>query len=158
MDRQQATNLRRESYESSNLSGGPKICSKCREDKPLSEYTKNKRKKDGLNHSCKICHRKYVNEHYRKNKKYYKDKAKKQNKKVYKLIKELKENTPCADCGRQYPFYVMDFDHLKDKLFNVSWLAKTGQSKKLREEMRKCEIVCANCHRERTWNRTLEEH
>ena len=32
-----------------------KVCSKCQEEKPLSEYTKNKKCKFGVNSFCKIC-------------------------------------------------------------------------------------------------------
>lgn len=41
-----------------------KICSKCGESKPLSEFYKNKYNKDGLAYSCKVCRRK----HYLENK------------------------------------------------------------------------------------------
>ena len=69
-------------------------------------------------------------------------------------IKELKEKTPCKDCGKHYPYYVMQFDHIKDKDFNIG--ARTSVSvKKLKLEIDKCEIVCANCHAERTYQRKL---
>ena len=68
-------------------------------------------------------------------------------------IKELKEKTPCMDCGKNYPYYVMDFDHVKDKKINgVGRMLQYGFST-LKKEIAKCEIVCANCHRERTQNR-----
>lgn len=63
------------------------------------------------------------------------------------------KNRPCADCGVQYPSYVMDLDHLPEltKLVKVSTLVSTGASiKRIKEELSKCEVVCANCHRERT--------
>lgn len=68
------------------------------------------------------------------------------------LIKELKESTPCKDCNKQYPYYVMHFDHLRDKKFNIGSRTSTG-IKKLISEIEKCEIVCANCHAERTHQR-----
>lgn len=59
---------------------------------------------------------------------------------------------PCSDCQRRYPFYVMDFDHrdpqLKEAL--ISKLVDRGSLRRLREEMAKCDVVCANCHRKRT--------
>jgi hypothetical protein len=63
---------------------------------------------------------------------------------------------PCADCGVQYPFYVMQFDHVGDgdKTAHVSFLAWVPVSEaKLRAEIAKCEVVCANCHAARTWMR-----
>lgn len=70
-------------------------------------------------------------------------------KKAY--VDELKAATPCADCGQNFPPYVMDFDHLGDKVDNVSvLLTKACGLEKIKAEIAKCEIVCANCHRERT--------
>ncbi len=68
------------------------------------------------------------------------------------LIDELK-SVPCADCGVEYPPYVMDFDHRdpNTKLFRVS--SRTHHStEKLCAEIAKCDVVCSNCHRIRTHN------
>lgn len=66
-------------------------------------------------------------------------------------IKSVKESSPCQDCGNFYPSYVMDFDHLEDKLDNVSTLANSTISlERLQTEVAKCDLVCANCHRIRT--------
>lgn len=65
---------------------------------------------------------------------------------------------PCADCGIQYPHYVMDFDHVSgSKVANVSDLISSGvPARKIVTEIEKCEVVCANCHRIRTWSRRKE--
>lgn len=34
---------------------GTKVCSRCRRELPISEFYKNKRNKDGLQHYCKKC-------------------------------------------------------------------------------------------------------
>jgi hypothetical protein len=49
----------------------------------------------------------------------------------------------------------MDFDHLDstDKIGSISQLVNSLYIKKALEEIKKCELVCANCHRMRTWNR-----
>jgi len=54
-----------------------------------------------------------------------------------------------------YPWFMLDFDHIKgEKLFNLSEAVvdKTSMDK-LICEMLKCEVVCANCHRIRTFSR-----
>ncbi len=68
-----------------------------------------------------------------------------------KFLNELK-SVPCMDCGVRYPPYVMDFDHRvpADKLFSLSDLRRHGSWPKLFIEVDKCDIVCSNCHRERT--------
>ena len=60
---------------------------------------------------------------------------------------------PCMDCGVEYPPYVMDFDHRdpKDKDFTISANVRSKSLETLRQEIAKCDVVCANCHRERTW-------
>jgi hypothetical protein len=66
----------------------------------------------------------------------------------------LKEDTPCADCKVNYPFYVMQFDHLRDKTINLSNRKIFCWSwPRIQAEIDKCEIVCANCHAVRTWSR-----
>jgi hypothetical protein len=64
------------------------------------------------------------------------------------------KNQPCMDCGKNYPPYVMEFDHLDpdQKLFNI------GQSMSraihaLEVEVAKCDVVCANCHKQREHDR-----
>lgn len=70
---------------------------------------------------------------------------------LYKYIREYKEKHPCADCKIQYPYYVMDFDHVRGKKQkNVMELVPSLSKKKIDEEIAKCEIVCSNCHRIRT--------
>jgi hypothetical protein len=57
---------------------------------------------------------------------------------------------PCADCGRSYPHYVMDLDHRRGKKVRAcSRMHQTG-ARMLKAEIAKCDVVCANCHRERT--------
>lgn len=73
-------------------------------------------------------------------------------------ILEVKDS-PCSDCGIKYPPYVMDFDHTgDDKQFNVSRLWRLGCSlATLKKEIAKCELVCSNCHRVRTFTRSVGE-
>jgi len=75
-----------------------------------------------------------------------------------KAIIRAAKSVPCADCGKSYPHYVMDFDHINDdKVANVNELRRRGSIAKLELEIKKCEVVCANCHRERTHQRTLKQ-
>lgn len=73
-------------------------------------------------------------------------------------VRALKE-VPCADCGESHPYYVMDFDHVRgEKLAGVGAMLATGYSMQaLLDEIDKCEVVCANCHRVRTFARLEED-
>jgi len=63
---------------------------------------------------------------------------------------------PCADCERSFPHYVMEFDHVPErgpKLFSVGNTSHWHNRERLVAEIAKCDVVCANCHRTRTWQR-----
>jgi hypothetical protein len=66
-------------------------------------------------------------------------------------LDELKSK-PCADCGGTFPPYVMDFDHRdpSQKSFTIS-KRFANRWERLLEEIAKCDVVCANCHRVRTY-------
>lgn len=84
----------------------------------------------------------------------FKDELKKS---IRQYIQDLKSSTPCKDCEVQYPYYVMHFDHLPEfeKKFDIGNSSKWTSMKKVLDEMEKCEIVCANCHAERTHRRAV---
>ena len=72
-----------------------------------------------------------------------------------KIVIDAKSQ-PCADCGIQYPYYVMDFDHRDGalKVFPLNSVHRISM-KAVLCEIAKCDVVCANCHRERTHRRRV---
>lgn len=68
---------------------------------------------------------------------------------------QMAKTAACEDCGGKFHSEAMDFDHVRgEKLFNISTGACSAMALiVLLAEMAKCEIVCANCHRVRTWRR-----
>ena len=73
------------------------------------------------------------------------------------IIREAK-NVPCTDCGEEFPYYVMDFDHRESSLKRQSVGTMTTYSKgNLLAEIAKCDVVCANCHRIRTFERLEDQ-
>lgn len=68
------------------------------------------------------------------------------------------KSEPCADCGITYPYYVMQFDHLgEDKAFNIGIVGPRASRERLLAEIAKCEVVCANCHSERSHRRLMQK-
>lgn len=63
---------------------------------------------------------------------------------------------PCADCGETYPYWIMQFDHIRDKVFGLSRCVSERTFDEIRKEIEKCEVVCANCHHNRTFLRRLQ--
>lgn len=118
-----------------------------------------KTKPDGsiyLYPNCKECRRNQMREHYRNNKPSYAVSRKAVRAKIIEFVTECK-SAPCSDCKVSYPPYVMDMDHRDGsaKEFNVSDLVKQGSLRLVKAEVAKCDVVCANCHRERTHQRRI---
>lgn len=156
-----------------------KTCSRCKEIKSKTEFSKNGK---GLRSYCKECNKKICKEWHEANpekskasnkrwiannldrrnnslRKWSKanpDKKKKHAKNLYIRRSAFIANhkaDPCMDCGCKYPHYVMQFDHVRgEKLFCIGEGRNRSQEKIL-EEIAKCDLVCANCHAERTYQR-----
>jgi len=78
-------------------------------------------------------------------------KANERARKVKMWIANYKIERGCMDCGYKKHHSALDFDHVKGKKKILIALAKSiSQAKK---EIKKCEIVCSNCHRIRTYKR-----
>ncbi len=131
-------------------------CSSCKKERKPEDFAS---RGNGKKHKrCKFCQREYNKKHYKENKDKYIKRALAHNAKTRKnnaiKIAKLKSETPCTDCKKKYPYYVMEFDHVRgEKIGNVADLSHTRNWKQVSAEIEKCEIVCANCHRERTWSR-----
>jgi hypothetical protein len=134
-----------------------KFCTKCNKEKLISEFNF-KNKILGLRHSnCKDCTRLFVKNHYNKNKQYYLDKTQKRNNtlmvEIQNYIKSYLQDNHCVDCGES-DIVVLEFDHNRgqfDKIMAVSSLIRTRYPfVKIKEEIKTCEVRCANCHRRKT--------
>lgn len=97
--------------------------------------------------------REAIRRHYYANRDVYLEKAKRRREEIKQYVNNLKESSPCSDCGKKYPYFVMDFDHIDEKSIEIHVLRSLSSKKRLDEELAKCELVCANCHRVRTYNR-----
>jgi hypothetical protein len=132
-----------------------KRCGKCKAVKAETDFEY--RSKGGRQGYSKPCLEEYKREYYRRNKALYLDRVKRSQQQRQAILRAAKDK-PCADCGKRYPCYVMDFDHREGetKSCNVSALifSTRWSVRRLQEEIAKCDVVCANCHRERTYQRT----
>ena len=137
-------------------------CGKCQQEKDLESYDWKKGKRRSI---CKACVSLYTRQHYLDNKKYYLEKAKinrrKSHQRLREYLLEYYHNHPCVDCGEKDPI-VLEFDHIKGKTKGISVMLTSAVSiKTLENEIARCEVVCANCHRRRTtktfnWYRGLK--
>lgn len=105
---------------------------------------------------CRDCKRAYDNAHYRDRR----DKEQKLRRQVEWMrenrqrLGEFLADKSCEDCGNNNKV-VLDFDHREgeEKKGNIADLVNRWCWDRLEGEIAKCDIVCANCHRIRTWER-----
>lgn len=92
--------------------------------------------------------------HYEKNREAYLARSRDQKAAIREAVRVAKD-VPCADCGGRFPYYVMEFDHLPGaaKRCDPAKLHQFASMRTAMEELAKCEVVCANCHRFRTAQR-----
>ena len=75
------------------------------------------------------------------------------------FIREQKQGKRCVDCREDYPYWMLEFDHLPghEKLFTIGGRrARDFTIQQLIDEIAKCDIVCSNCHKNRTYWRQLK--
>lgn len=107
--------------------------------------------------TCPACKQKKPPRHFMRAATLCLDCRGRRNRKNQALVAKLKRDQPCTDCGRDdiHPC-ALEFDHLPkhEKLGNISFMMKAGVHPKIfRAELAKCELVCAICHRMRTYFR-----
>ena len=130
-----------------------KICSKCRTLMPLSNFSKNKTKKDGYSYHCKECMKKYYKEHYTQNKLQYKLRKNRNTQIRVDKFKEFKSTLECIECGENH-IATLDFHHINPdtKEYSVAHLARNVNLDLVKKEIDKCVVLCANCHRKHHYN------
>lgn len=136
-----------------------KGCGKCRSWLPTTSFSTDKTNATGYGYWCKKCANENTKRHY---KNWVKDETWVNSKRERgrKLARESKRKAvqymgnKCHDCGESYPDYIYDFHHLSGdtKVDNPSAILKKEWSV-AKEELDKCVMVCANCHRERHYGK-----
>lgn len=131
-----------------------KVCSACAIEQCLENFSK---RGEGYQSKCKACAKDYYVAYYHysgteRSRLASSNKTRKQD--YAERIRGLKMN-PCLDCEERFPPMCMDFDHvLGVKSFNIANATNSRLSwSRILDEIAKCELVCANCHRIRTYNR-----
>jgi hypothetical protein len=133
-----------------------KVCSKCKVSKSVEEFNFRNRS-SGIRHRyCRECGKKLTQDHYRRNKHQYIERSMRATVKRRTFLRQMKSRS-CADCGVQYPYYVMDFDHRagETKVFEMNQVNYVMMHA-IQKEIEKCDIVCSNYHRERTYQRIIQ--
>ena len=137
-----------------------KKCARCGKRKRMSAFGTRKQKgRTYIRSYCKPCRADYIREYRTDPKKMAKHKRAdaRRRQRLVELIRS-KKNKPCSDCGGSFNHWQMDFHHRSDeeKLFDLGSVRRDGYGEEnVLAEIAKCDLVCANCHRDRTWK---EQH
>jgi hypothetical protein len=139
-----------------------KTCTKCGETKPVEEFRRRSSgSTDGRVSWCRACHRAYEQARQAPG---GKDRARRDARRAarYREFRAWlweRKSGPCTDCGSRYHPAAMQFDHLPgtEKCFEVSMSSAQRSRESVVAELAKCELVCANCHALRTYDRLYEE-
>lgn len=112
--------------------------------------------KKGNRTGCKSCNREYQRKWINANRETHRKRVRENNKRIIernrKFICDYLLKNSCIVCGES-DIVVLDFDHLdpETKTKTVSELVRTAASlDRLVEEVSKCQVLCANCHRRKT--------
>lgn len=120
-----------------------KVCNDCNIEKTLECFHKTPRGIHGVHAKCKECKKIYDAHHYKTSGRKKKEKIERARRSS--IINTLKRIKGCYNCDENEPC-CLDFHHLKNKKFNVS-ASFTRDWKKVKDEIRKCVVICSNCHR-----------
>lgn len=131
-----------------------RACTKCGETKPLETgFFRNSSGRGGYRSWCKACHTSSTHANRAANPEREKAYRRARAEKFAERLLVLKAGKPCADCGGTFHPVSMDFDHVHGpKVCDVSRMVNYPWASVL-AEVAKCELVCSNCHRVRTWRR-----
>src|SRR2546423_6568613 len=120
--------------------------------KPLSEFHRRGR---GHQTWCKSCRRDYDSRYHLATRTTRVAQKRRRHAELVAWHRTLKSATPCVDCGGIFHPAAMTWDHLPgaNKVGDVSSLVQRHNRRAILEEIAKCELVCANCHAVRTFQR-----
>lgn len=130
-------------------------CSLCGLTKPLRDFH---RRADGHQWWCKACRRTYDAAYYLGTRDLRRTQRRQRQVVLTARMRALKQD-PCMDCGGRFHPVAMTFDHRPGtvKIRDLATLAQRGCTGLFNEELKKCDLVCANCHAVRTFMRREEK-
>lgn len=118
--------------------GETQICNCCGEEKPITEFYVSSRNKTGIQPTCKEC----MKSKYNPNRNIRSGNLK------LELIREL--GGKCVACGTEATidnYVIFDFHHVNPKEKDFTINSHRGSLSDIKEELKKCVVMCANCHR-----------
>lgn len=125
-----------------------KTCPVCKKEKEIYNFHKLTKSKNKAQSYCMECKKQVDKIRYQKNPKYFRYMYKIVEQRNLKYIWDHISKRFCVDCGEN-DIAVLDFDHIKGKRHNINAM-RSHSIKTIDEEINKCVVRCANCHRKKT--------
>ncbi len=102
---------------------------------------------------AKEYHKEYHKGWYQRHKNVVIERRKNRQIEIRNWFRRYKSTLYCMDCGINHPA-VLQFHHRNraDKGFTIANVVSRATSiKQITNEMRKCDVLCVNCHAKRHW-------
>lgn len=134
---------------------GLRRCSRCGVRKPLVAFPFRDLKAGARGHYCRPCRTEYRRAHYEANRDDYMTRAvieaRLKREDVLVTLLEYLRVHPCVDCG-ETDIRKLEFDHRdgSGKTMEVTRMVGRRSWATIQQEIAKCDVRCANCHRKRT--------
>ena len=125
-----------------------KHCPKCDRNLPIGRFN---RAGDGRQHWCRDCFRAYFRARGQKHRDQSRASRERRREIAQEFLLRYLVAHACVDCGED-ELMVLEFDHCRgEKVEDISRLLSLGAGlDRLESEVRRCDVVCANCHRRRS--------
>ncbi len=144
-----------------------KKCLQCNRVKRLTSFHKDRTLPDGHKIYCKVCARSQSLRYYYAHKKARQAYTRTYQQQHPRRMRQIGEQSrsrnqeavlqaksqPCMDCGHSFIPFVMDLDHVRGRKLFALGAHGTRSLLAVQKEIAKCDAVCSNCHRLRTWKR-----
>lgn len=130
-----------------------KKCNKCKKIKDITQFKF--RADNKYDCYCKSCRSEYQKERYSKTRisQIEKNTLYRINSPKKTWFQELKSQLSCSKCGENHPA-CLEFHHKnpQEKEFTISSMIGRKRKELILEEIKKCVVLCANCHRKEHYN------
>ena len=112
-----------------------KTCTNCQEEKPISDFYKQTDRSSGTSR-CKACLNTYAAERWTQR----------------KIDAVAYKGGACIECGYDKHHTALQFHHRDPSTKTMDWhKMRLTSLEKMKDELDKCDLLCANCHAEHHW-------
>lgn len=135
-----------------------KVCYKCEKEKKIDEFLFKNKSKGTRHGACRECFKDIRKESYEKNKSVTLDRNKRNKKKIKEWYNKYKATLKCSKCPENHPA-CLEFHHLdrSKKKIEVSLIVcGTVSIETVMEEIKKCVVLCSNCHKKHHYKEKIK--